>query len=531
MGTTTETEVSLTNVHKSSTPSSTEKHSLGRSRPPRDLIYVEGEHNDPGPVGPAYATLWKRRNHGFSLDDIATQPSVFDDERLAALHQPHPKYENLHRFDPDERWTWREELPIIRKLDWRVTAWAAIAFFALDLPRGNISQANTDNFLDDLGLDTNDFNTGQTLFRVAFLFAELPSQLVSKKIGPDVWIPAQMIMWSLVSGGQFWLSGKASFFTCRVLIGLLQGGFIPDLILYMSYFFKGTELPFRLATFWMANRLTDVIAPLLAFGLLRLRGVHEIMVNRILRDDPSKSDMHNRQGITLDLMWKAMKDYDMWPIYLLGLTFGIPAGPPDQYLTLTLRRLDFDTFDSNLLSIPAQVLTTINMMIMTYISEKVNQRAYMGIFSQIWLLPCLIALLLLPISTSNPWTTYAILTTLLSYPTPHPIQVGWCSRISNSTRTRTVSAALYNMFVQVQSIISSNIYRQDDIPDYKKGNSALVAISVLNIVFYIAVKQYYMWRNKSKERKWQQLSAEEKANYLETTTAEGNKRLDFRFVH
>jgi len=37
----------------------------------------------------------------------------------------------------------------------------------------------------------------------------------------------------------------------------------------------------------------------------------EIMVNRILRDDPSKSDMHNRQGITLDLMWKAMKDYDM----------------------------------------------------------------------------------------------------------------------------------------------------------------------------------------------------------------------------
>lgn len=191
MGKTTETEVSLANVHTSSTPSSTEKHSLDRDHPPRDLIYVEGENNDPGPVGPAHASLWKRRNHGFSLDDIATQPSVFDDERLAALHQPHPKYENLHRFDPDERWTWREELPIIRKLDWRVTAWAAIAFFALDLPRGNISQANTDNFLDDLGLDTNDFNTGQTLFRVAFLFAELPSQLVSKKIGPDVWIPGK----------------------------------------------------------------------------------------------------------------------------------------------------------------------------------------------------------------------------------------------------------------------------------------------------------------------------------------------------
>lgn len=42
----------------------------------------------------------------------------------------------------------------------------------------------------------------------------------------------------------------------------------------MSYFFKGTELRLRLALFWMANRLTDVIAPLLAYGLLRLRGYH-----------------------------------------------------------------------------------------------------------------------------------------------------------------------------------------------------------------------------------------------------------------
>lgn len=38
------------------------------------------------------------------------------------------------------------------------------------------------------------------------------------------------------------------------------------------------------------------------------------MVNRILRDDHSKSDMHNREGITPKLMWKALKDYDMWPV-------------------------------------------------------------------------------------------------------------------------------------------------------------------------------------------------------------------------
>lgn len=35
------------------------------------------------------------------------------------------------------------------------------------------------------------------------------------------------------------------------------------------------------------------------------------MVNRILRDDPGKATMHNRQAISFSLPWESLSDYDM----------------------------------------------------------------------------------------------------------------------------------------------------------------------------------------------------------------------------
>ncbi|KAL8781839.1 MAG: hypothetical protein Q9213_005841 [Squamulea squamosa] len=420
--------------------------------------------------------------------DKLDSDSKSDNASLDKYYVPIDSFEGRHRYDPKATWTLEEEKSLIRKLDLRVCAYCCFMFFALQIDRSNISQALSDNFLDDLGMNTNDYNTGQTIFFVSFLAAELPSQLVSKKIGPDNWIPIQMISWSIVACCQAKLTGRATFFLTRSLLGIVEGG-------------EGSD------------------------------GFQIILANRIIRDDPSKGDMHNRQAVTPRLLWQALKDYDMLPIYLLGFTWTIPHQCATAYLTLVLRGLKFDTFETNLLTVPAYTLFIIQLIFWTWFSEKINDRYLIILMCQIYMFPILVALEVLPAGAAYAWSRYVLNMLLVGYPYVHAIIVAMTSRNAGSVRTRTVGTALYNMSVQASNIISSNIYREHDKPLYRTGNQVLLGLIAWNIVLIILSKLYYMSKNSQREKVWQGMSEAERANYLETTEDKGNKRLDFRFVH
>ncbi|MCJ1291292.1 hypothetical protein MMC34_002835 [Xylographa carneopallida] len=566
-------------------------------QPPRGTLISSGLHNTTK-ANP----WWKFGGHdrifvtsrletsGSSLsssqDDTSVQlkntkdGTVFSDTSVAEFYEPIEKYEGRHRFDQSATWSDEEERKLVRRLDWRICLWACIMFFALQLDRGNISQALSDNMLTDLGMTTNDYNNGMTIFYCAFLFAELPSQLIGKKIGADNWIPA-------VASSQSHLNGRATFYVTRALLGLLEGGFIPDVVLYLSYFYKNNELPVRLAYFWTSYVSTNIIASFLAYGILHLRGTNGfagwrwlfaieggitalvgiiswlylppsptqtkrhglkgllrskdgwftereeiIMVTRVLRDDPGKATMHNRQAISPSLLWQSLCDYDMWPIYLIGLSWTIPMTPETSYLTLTLKSLGFDTFSTNLLVIPSSVLFIFQLLFWTWFSEKMNQRFFVGLASQLWTIPLIVALETLPVQfAGSNWVRYAISSLIVGYPYAHATLVAITSRNAGSVRTRTVGSSLYNMTVQASNILSSQIYRTDDAPLYRRGNKVLLGIAAYNVTLFIGSKFYYVWKNSKRDDIWNNMSHDERLDYLATTKDKGNKRLDFRFAH
>lgn len=490
------------------------------------------------------------------------------------------KYESRGAFDPDFEWTAEEDKQIIKKLDYRVALSACIMFIGLQIDRGNLEQAVADDLLKDLKLSTNDYNLGNTVFLVSFLLAELPSQIISKALGPDIFIPIQMISWSVVATCQGAMTNKTGFLVCRALIGCLEGGFIADLVLWLSYFYKLTELPLRLSMFWTSLSICQILTSLLAFGILRMRGIaglagwrwlfilegiftlgigisafywmvpsavqtrnklhpkgwftereEKIVVNRVLRDDPSKGDMHNRQSLTIKQIWKSLCDYDLWPVYAIGLIAYMPMATIQPYMTLTMKLVGFSTFNVNLLNIPQAVLHIILLLAITWWSEKINERTYVCFLLPLVTIPFLAAIRWWPGSMVDPWPTWFLVSMVLAAPYIHAICVSWVSRNSNSIRTRSVSSAVYNMCVQLGGIAARNVYRTDDKPLYHRGNLQLFIISCSLIPVLVLVKLYYVNRNKQRDRLWNALTPEEQEDYVNNTKDEGNKRLDFRFDH
>jgi hypothetical protein len=139
-----------------------------------------------------------------------------------------------------------------------------------------------------------------------------------------------------------------------------------------------------------------------------------------------------------------------------------------QYCKTFIPTYKFDVansyqFNTNLLTIPKDIFHILTLLGITWLSEKTNQRALVGIAQPLWTLPCIIALVAWPGLVKDKWGTFALITTLLSYPYCHAINVGWSSTNSNNVGSRSVSAAFYNSKFDFQPTVKTYTHMNSSV--------------------------------------------------------------------
>jgi MFS family permease len=121
------------------------------------------------------------------------------------------------------------------------------------------------------GISESIYALGAGLFFVSYSLCGFPSNLILHKVGAKKWLALLMAGWGMVSMATMFVNGAASFYLLRLLLGMLEAGFFPGAILYVTYWFPNRVRGRVLGLFYLGVPLALIVGGPLSGLLLEIR--------------------------------------------------------------------------------------------------------------------------------------------------------------------------------------------------------------------------------------------------------------------
>ncbi|KAJ5280654.1 hypothetical protein N7478_006026 [Penicillium angulare] len=440
-----------------------------------------------------------------------------------------------------------EEAAVRRKVDFILIPTLALAFFSLQLDRGNISAVLTSTITEDLGITTNQVNIGTQLLSAGIVLSEIPSNIIMQRLGPRVWLSGQLFAWGLVATFQAFVKSYPAYLVTRFLLGLCEGGFIPGALYYLSTWYKKEETSLRTTFFFYGQMFAAATSSLISAGVLKLSGTgglegwrwifliegvitlfigvvftllippkagdgrpliafgrwsyftereSHIIRNRVLLDDPRKARGHIQ--ISGSDIWKTVKQPRIMQHVLLTLVAMSGLQGLTQYTPSMIKLIGFSSVKANALASVGVYCGIVWLTILSFFSDFFGHRGPFVVISITWNVISYVCLRTQPYG-SGKWHKYGVLTIAnVSYCSMHILNVGWLSTYCQTPQERSVAMALVVMAANCAGISGSQIFRTEDAPRYLNG---LTAICVLAGVSWLQASglslQYLLRRRKA----------------------------------
>ncbi len=125
---------------------------------------------------------------------------------------------------------------VIKKLFRRLIVFLFVLFIFSFLDRINIGFAGL-TMGRDLGLSATMFGLATTLFYAAYVIFGIPSNIMLSIVGARRWIATIMVLWGIASTATMFATGPTSLYVLRILVGITEAGFLPGILLYLTFWF------------------------------------------------------------------------------------------------------------------------------------------------------------------------------------------------------------------------------------------------------------------------------------------------------
>lgn len=164
------------------------------------------------------------------------------------------------------------EKTTIRKLSLRLLPFLIFCYFIAYIDRVNIGFAAL-TMNQDIGLTATAFGFGATLFFLAYVAFEIPSNMAMERFGARVWIARIMMTWGIIGFCTAFITGPISYSISRFLLGAAEAGFFPGVLLYLTFWFPKRYMARIVAIFMIAIPLSNFLGSPLSALLLNLDGL------------------------------------------------------------------------------------------------------------------------------------------------------------------------------------------------------------------------------------------------------------------
>ncbi|TGJ82524.1 hypothetical protein E0Z10_g6238 [Xylaria hypoxylon] len=409
------------------------------------------------------------------------------------------------------------ERSVLWKLDTRVLPLLALLFLCSFFDRTNVGNARLYGLQAEIGITDHQYETGLAVFYATYIFGEIPSNLILKKVTPSIWLPCLAFVWGIVAMSTGFIKTYSHFVAVRAILGLCEGGLLPGMILYLSSIYRRGELAIRIGVFYTSASLSGAFSGLIARGISELDGrgglsawrwifvifglftitvgftsfwllPNNVASARFFKPEereyaigrlraPGASDGGREQEETERFAWSevARGVFNLQTWLSASAYFGILSGLYSfgLFLPTIIRDLGYTANEAQLRSVIPYAVAAVSTLCTAYLSDRFRVRGIIMLCS----LPIAIigyAVIANTHSTSVKYGMTFLMATGL-YSSVPPV-LGWLSNNSAGHYKRATTSALQLAIANAGGFVAVFIYPGKEKPQYHRGHTVILGL-------------------------------------------------------
>ncbi|KAG0378475.1 hypothetical protein BGX24_003756 [Mortierella sp. AD032] len=266
-----------------------------------------------------------------------------------------------HDFHPDPAVIAR----LRRKIDWHLLPLLSLMYLFSFLDRVNIGNAKVAGLEKDLNLSPSQYSWALSIFFIGYIIAEVPSQMLLKKVGPRKWISGCMFVWGTLTMLLAACKTAASLYATRFFLGIFEAALFPGAVFVISLFYSRGEQALRNGLFFSTATMAGAFGGILAYGIAQMDGVRGLHVDA---GPATQEEFSWGQFRSVFVDWKVYMHafpyiLTMTPLYALAL-----------FLPSLVREFSFDPITSQLMTAPAYAVACLATVLVAVSSDHHRER-------------------------------------------------------------------------------------------------------------------------------------------------------------